>query len=214
MGVAIDFLPFQTDMSGNEFEIFLWNSVSTGKTDESVITSQRVPLAYSTSGSIAKFYFNKPVPINGNFLVGFKSEFTFDRLYVGFDLNNNSGDKIQFKYNDIWYTFNDLGFASGSIMIRPIFGGSHYVPILDTKKPVGNNQVNIFPNPNSGKFNIQGSVTELKIYNLAGILVQEQKVSAFETNHEISLENQPNGVYFIHLTNQENTSVQKIILSK
>ena len=214
VGLAIDFLQFENDLSGNEFEIFLWNSVTTGKTDESVIASQKVTFGYSNAESIAKFYFTKPVAVNGTFLAGFKSEFLFDRQYVGFDLNNNSSDKIRFKINDIWYSFNDLGFAPGSIMIRPIFGGNHYEPILDTKKPFGNIQVNVFPNPNSGKLYIKGSVTGLKVYNPAGILVVDQKVSEYETNHEISLENQPNGVYFLHLTNQENSTIEKIILNK
>jgi hypothetical protein len=216
VGVAIDFLPFETDLSGNEFEIFLWNSVTPGKTTESAIASQKVHISYSTPGSIARFYFANPVAINGEFLVGFKSEFNFDRLYVGFDLNNNSSDKIRYMLGDIWYDYKSQSHAPGSIMIRPIFGGDHYVPILVTNKPKPNEDliVQIYPNPNKGSFTIDGKITEYKVYNLSGLLVEEQKASVYQNSHHVNLDTLPNGVYFIHLTNRENTTVQKIIINK
>jgi len=60
--------------------------------------------------------------------------------------------------------------------------------------------ISIFPNPNSGKFNIQFPVerfvSTVEIYNVLGEKVYNATVKQVQSDNSINLSSQPNGVYF------------------
>ena len=70
----------------------------------------------------------------------------------------------------------------------------------------------IFPNPSSGIFTLQTSITkgELGIYNLLG-----EKVFASVVSHPssvINLSSQPKGVYFVRVVSDKQSFTQKVVI--
>jgi hypothetical protein len=58
----------------------------------------------------------------------------------------------------------------------------------------------IYPNPATGLFYVEGAElgARIRVYNPVGVMLQETLVSGTEV---ISLEDQPNGMYFITISN-------------
>ncbi len=77
-----------------------------------------------------------------------------------------------------------------------------------------NSSVNIFPNPNKGEFIIdevkQNAV--LIIFNTIGEKITEQKITSKKT--EIYLSNLPNGIYFVHISSEKESVIQKLSIYK
>ena len=91
---------------------------------------------------------------------------------------------------------------------------------LDLELPVGagindevntNDQVNIYPNPSTGKFIIeQQKMLEgmsLEVYNAVG-----EKVLQQQTTNEIDLTNFPKGIYFVKIYDGEKSYTNKIVV--
>jgi len=70
----------------------------------------------------------------------------------------------------------------------------------------------IFPNPSTGKFNINIANADncnITVMNMKGQQVYTTQVSG---STMIDLSNQPKGVYFIRISNASSTSIEKIIV--
>lgn len=65
------------------------------------------------------------------------------------------------------------------------------------------NQVRIYPNPSSGQLYIEGAGQgqRIRVYNSVGITVHERTV--YSDTELISLDGQPNGLYFITISNED-----------
>ncbi|HTB31273.1 MAG TPA: T9SS type A sorting domain-containing protein, partial [Bacteroidia bacterium] len=91
-------------------------------------------------------------------------------------------------------------------------------------KPVDNDEVNIYPNPNNGNFTIalshaelvSASQTNMEVYNVFGekvyatFLTQTPK----EALSEVNLSALPNGVYFIRIVNREANITKQVVIEK
>jgi len=74
----------------------------------------------------------------------------------------------------------------------------------------GNVAYSIYPNPGNGLFNIQiDGEYNLVVSNAQGQRIMTTNISG---NHLLDLSKQPNGIYFIHLTNQSSTLIEKVII--
>jgi hypothetical protein len=68
----------------------------------------------------------------------------------------------------------------------------------------------IYPNPGNGLFNIQiNGKYNVEVTNAHGQKVMSTSING---NDMLDLSNQPNGIYFIHLTNQTSTLTEKVII--
>jgi hypothetical protein len=74
--------------------------------------------------------------------------------------------------------------------------------------------ITVYPNPNTGIFNIQGlnAETEISIQNPLGQVVLIKKVSS--NSSEIDLSSQPSGVYYIRVNNGDTSVSKKIIIHR
>lgn len=74
--------------------------------------------------------------------------------------------------------------------------------------------VNIYPNPTSGLITLNSFSSNLliKVYDAKGSLLLTESTSSIST--EINLNEFENGIYYIHISTNESSFVQKIILNK
>lgn len=82
--------------------------------------------------------------------------------------------------------------------------------VLETSEPF----VNLYPNPNDGRFVIEGDLREehqLTIFSLDGRLISEQKVQGL-FNVEINLEGRPHGIYMLRLSGNQYNRVHRIVI--
>lgn len=66
-----------------------------------------------------------------------------------------------------------------------------------------NSSISIYPNPSQGEINITGltSGNRIQVYNLAGVRLQDR--IAYQAKEVINLDDQPNGMYFIVISNDD-----------
>lgn len=100
-------------------------------------------------------------------------------------------------------------------------GCTHTASILQTVSPctgineqIASQTISVYPNPNSGEFNLKlenwEKKPQVKIYNSVGKLVREFEVSSEITS--IDLHDEAVGIYFLQLTDQKSDgSIYKII---
>lgn len=78
--------------------------------------------------------------------------------------------------------------------------------------------VSIFPNPSSGIFRITSerdlSSASVKVYNAASQMVFETEGKALGTENTINLSRLNPGIYFLQITENDNTEIHKLILNK
>ena len=78
------------------------------------------------------------------------------------------------------------------------------------------NRSRVYPNPSKGEFYIKGISGELlsyRIFNSVGQLISELQNCHMIDNHvRIDLKNQSKGIYFIEISTEKETSIEKIIL--
>ena len=81
-----------------------------------------------------------------------------------------------------------------------------------TKKP----EIVVYPNPTSGVFNIDyTNATNIKVINTLGVLVYETKIEELsQGTKSVDLANFANGIYMITVSNDNGSSIHKVILNK
>lgn len=84
--------------------------------------------------------------------------------------------------------------------------------IITYNFPTSINRLNIFPNPNLGKFftaNLENTPLQIKIFNSIGDLVQTTITNG---NEEIEIINKQKGIYFLEITSNNKRVVEKILV--
>jgi len=66
-----------------------------------------------------------------------------------------------------------------------------------------NGPIRLYPNPGTDKINITGLEhgNRIRVYNLLGVLLRD--MVAYQSHEVISLEDQPNGIYFVVVSNDD-----------
>lgn len=96
-------------------------------------------------------------------------------------------------------------FASSTIIVNiPNDGVASMSPVFDN--------IELFPNPNTGIFTIKGSLENsnintigIRVFNIIGQMVYTDNVSPNnnQVNKTLDLGNAPDGIYFVHITGDE-----------
>lgn len=73
-------------------------------------------------------------------------------------------------------------------------------------------EISIFPNPSTGMLYVQGisEDVEISIFNNIGVRLFNKNVFV---NSEINLSYLPKGIYMLHITNGDNTCIEKLVLN-
>ncbi|MCU0433442.1 MAG: T9SS type A sorting domain-containing protein [Bacteroidia bacterium] len=149
------------------------------------------------------------VILSGTYYIGWQ-QLAIDRLYIGFDFNNNNADKIFYNTSGPWYT----SIFEGSLMMRPVFrtgpdlSGVGENPVAETNM--------LFPNPASGTVQLRNwngsDQFAAEAMDMTGRTVLNTQVS----NGSIDISALPPGMYFFRLRNLQNDAVmtQRIIVAQ
>ena len=79
-----------------------------------------------------------------------------------------------------------------------------------------NNQIRVYPNPNSGVFNLEISqyenlkINDIEIYNMIGECVHRQIITS--SNCQINLSDMSKGMYLVKIQNGTSCQIQKLII--
>ncbi len=144
-------------------------------------------------GGFITYYLNDPVPIEGEFFVGWRQR-SETWLNAGLDLNTPHMGRQYLYFGGTWSPSQ----VEGSLMIRPIVGKPLVSTDVDDLQHKYSD-VNIWPNPASGILNIDIdpaylSKSSIEIYDLQGRKV----IEAFGTQR-IDISDLREGMYFLIL---------------
>jgi hypothetical protein len=174
------------------FDLVVLESINQSPGD--IIYSQEEEMVNpgSSINGFVTYRLNDPVPVNGDFFVGWRQRST-TFINAGLDLNTPPEGRQYYMIYGEWY----LSQVEGSLMIRPIVGK----PLLSTNNETlidENRRVNIWPNPVKDLLYIQdnklypGLDARINIFSTSGRLVRKGKYS--ET---INLSQLSEGAYFL-----------------
>ncbi len=105
------------------------------------------------------------------------------------------------------------------------YGNNLFIDNISISGPVGvaehkngDHVVTVFPNPSSGTFNLTISKATgnigLSVYNVQGQLINTSQIAAKSgiTSYNLNLTGHPKGIYYLRLTSEKTTQVERIMI--
>ncbi|HSZ26258.1 MAG TPA: T9SS type A sorting domain-containing protein, partial [Cytophagaceae bacterium] len=197
-------------MVGRQILLSVWDQ------NFNLIEQQVMSVQY---GGFVRTVLNSPLIINAgqDFYVGYQQNFV-DLLNIGYDLNYDHSDKIFYNLSGIgasnWNAFNaQPGYTKGSMMIRPVFSKNQTLVLsTTTKKDALDNSVVLYPVPTDNILKINGHVSEISVYDLAGRAIVTKSFEPYQEEKNIGTSTFPNGLYIIEIKINNLVLVKKIIV--
>jgi hypothetical protein len=153
-------------VANNLFTIKIWSSLS----PETILyqESNQKPSYVDEVNGYSTYVLDQIVPVSGIIYIGFQQVLP-DGLHLGFDRNTTSNANMFYNISGTW---NNVGVANGTFMIRPVMGDTNLfagLPLTDNL-----NQVVVFPNPTNNILNI--SLNQNIVPEFYELLSQEGKL--------------------------------------
>ncbi|HAW21034.1 MAG TPA: hypothetical protein DCX14_12705 [Flavobacteriales bacterium] len=185
------------------FEIMVWEDTGSNPIYVSSFTSEP---RYSNGNDFVRYNLEEAVYVEGDYLIGFR-QIEPEKIYIGFDVNTESSDRIYYKSGNRWFGSSFLG----SLLIRPDFGEDPTLSVSEKTKEQLN--LKIYPNPSDGIIQFEASSpAEISIYNLQGATIWSGRITGSE---RLDLSNQAAGIYLIRAIDERNGALktQKLVLT-
>jgi hypothetical protein len=207
IGVMMHFVPSVNDVSNKLFLLTVWgdNNGQPGAVlyeDEAFFPRQ--PEYGNSLNHFITYYFKDTmkVEVGQRFYVGWR-QFDSDRLNIGLDRNLDNSQHTFYSINNgvNWFTSS----IDGSVMIRPIFSTSLDDELIVDE--VTSAEVQIYPNPSEGEFNI---VCDENIFKGCEVLGIDGRIVLKSDSNRFDLSGQPKGMYLVRINGT--SIVKKVIL--
>jgi len=131
------------------------------------------------------------------------SAYNYVMLGSFYDDNNTDTTTLNCGTCFNWYSYyliDDVCVSTDSILCN---GGTDTIPCTTSIRELNTNQrINVYPNPTTGKFTVQGATGEIEVYDLFG-----RKVLATKET-EIDMSTFSRGIYFI----KTGEAIRKLVL--
>ena len=217
----------KTFSNANEqyFSLAVWKDLNGKPGDLAYLQEREKPIFGDSLFRFVTYHLDTAVPVLGTFYVGWIQE-TNHNLNIGFDANNNAGNRIFYNTTGSW---ENTSFQ-GALLIRPVMGKK--LKESPVQKSASIDLFNLYPNPNhSGiisfkflqypKYNatpyqvgVKDEVLqqmEIVVYNLVG-----QKVYQSQYQPQIDLSALNEGIYLVQIIDyyHQQTMTEKLVLTK
>ncbi|KFD38871.1 hypothetical protein AT05_08370 [Schleiferia thermophila str. Yellowstone] len=211
VGLYINFVYAGVDATQNEFKIVVYQNLqgipSTKLYESPEWLRPEYPPRYQ---NFIEYPLSEPVYINTPVYIGVKQK-TIHPLNIGFDVNSPGRHLLVFGDGTNWFQ----SVFQGSLMIRPYF---RYQPLdLSVSEETLSDLpfIALFPNPTSERFFIQIPENQTylaEMYTIDGKVVKRLTTSGKLT--EVPINDLPDGMYLVRLTNLKNHNTQHLKLIK
>lgn len=140
-----------------------------------------------------------------------------DSLNIGFDRNTNSENKIFYWDNSFPPASWQICSFPGSIMMRPVFGTTHFhspsLATTDIKTPL--ETISLYPNPAKNMVTLSSSVPANTMLKIMGADGREYVSNNNFYGNSINTSSLPSGFYIVEITpSNGQTSYQKLLIQK
>ncbi len=199
--------PF-TQQAGEPIELFVWTNIEEEARSEEILFQDSYSVLRPASiGAMTTYELDTPIFVQGTFFIGFQQA-TNEFLAVGLDKNQNSGDKMYYNVDGTWRKNENV---KGSFLMRPRFDktvASTFVP----GKVAPEVQLDVYPNPSEGEFNIRGQVEALQLFDSWGKEAQFT-VEETETGLKVLFGKNQKGIYLLHVKKEGKIITKRLILN-
>ena len=196
---------------GYYFKLMVWND-NDGEPGSVIWEDENdhVP-AYSNSfPGFTRYYFTEPVPVDGDFYVGWRQYNQF-LLNVGYDLNNRPRpDHVMFYNFEGSWSMSD---KPGVMMFRPFI----YNPATESKPAEASREsILVYPNPASSHVHIRlpykahTGVLSVGLYDSSGRLTDH--ITCHDGTVDIS--SHPAGIYYMKIRSGERVYHSKVLITR
>jgi hypothetical protein len=202
--VDISFINIGRDMTNTPFNLYVWKRLSDDPAD---VIYKRENQSVAAIKGFNQFQTIKlpETNVSDTIYIGLE-QLTSDFLVVGYDKNNDTGNRMFYNISGDWQKNTDL---KGSLMIRPYFSTTD-VPLAlgeNGQKPA----VKIYPNPVSSLLFIEGELSGLELYHISGAKAASWGPVAGKTS--IDLTGFASGLYILVYRYGESANSQKLVIS-
>ncbi|MBN2681814.1 MAG: T9SS type A sorting domain-containing protein [Bacteroidales bacterium] len=144
----------------------------------------------------------------GDFYIGYITITEDEPIMLGIDRNNNSMEKVFFRFTGNWMQSN----IPGAVMLQPLFGAAFTTDIQPVRK--AKKEIAIYPNPSSGIIYFKGVEEnnyplKIRVFNRLG----QEVYNSFVQENFVNLEFLKAEMYIIQLIDEKgNIFVNKIFI--
>lgn len=199
--------PF-TQQAGEPIELFVWTNIEEEARSEEILFQDSYSVLRPASiGAMTTYELDTPIFVQGAFFIGFQQA-TNEFLAVGLDKNQDSGDKMYYNVDGTWRKNENV---KGSFLMRPRFDktvASTFVP----GKVAPEVQLDVYPNPSEGEFNIRGQVEALQLFDSWGKEAQFT-VEETQTGLKVLFGKNQKGIYLLHVKKEGKIITKRLILN-
>lgn len=131
------------------------------------------------------------------------------------DFLYNYDAAADFAVNNIYDLTGVMNYSFGAYKLNPR-SADDISDVTGIHLPTADWKVSVYPNPSDGRFilEINGMNGELQIsvMNLLGKVVSDRTLSGNETRTTLDLSDQPSGIYFLRISDGNNTRVERMVI--
>ena len=203
-GVQLLFNHTLNDANNQYFDIVVWKDEN-GKPGEEIYRLQNQRPQWQEQPYRFTYYkFDKTVTTASTFYIGIEQR-SNSLINIGRDTSNDNSVYNFVNYNGSWQQSS----MRGSLMIRPVVGAPYYIGLDEQER---NASLRLYPNPVSNMLHLEGDFEngQVSLFDLTGRIVYQG-----EYQHEISVNNLHDGLYFVQIITTEGQVInQKFIIHK
>ncbi|HBS86353.1 MAG: hypothetical protein A2W91_19255 [Bacteroidetes bacterium GWF2_38_335] len=178
-----------------------------------IIATKQVNLSSLSAGLFNIVNFDTPVPVDGEFFVGFEISYaTADTFatYMASDRGPSGINTLFCKKDGAWTTATDIFDVHTSLMIK-VTGCLVGIETID----IENSQITLFPNPVNNMLNIDlGSIEvnqfNIEVFDMTGRKIEVKPTENNQNPYELDMSGNAEGMYFINLNINGHNFVRKI----
>lgn len=196
-GISINFT--NPNQANQAIDIMVWKDLE----EDPIFTREDFIPAKEAGEEFLYYSLDTNIRVSGEFYIGY-AQFTNDFIQVGLDKSNDQGDKLFYNVFGAWEENEEV---QGALMIRPHVAKAE--PFEESINP--ESRLKIYPNPVETFLNLEGSYSELRVFDSFGREIFLQR-EVDEEREIINFTGQNPGIYLINLLSDDGPKSIRILV--